>query len=73
MSDSGSSSGGGYGESRGPSKSLYASALHQARTSGDEQQMRELVARARSEGGDDPEIQSALRELEAELAKSGNR
>lgn len=69
MSDSSTSSGG----ARGPSKTLYASALHQARTSGDEQEMRELAARARSEGADDPEIQAALRELEAELAKSGNR
>jgi hypothetical protein len=69
MSDDSTSSGGAYR----PGIALYAVALQQARTSGNEQQMRELAARARAEGSDDPEIQAALRELEAEIAKSGNR
>lgn len=48
---------------------LYASALQQARASGEVQQMRELAERARSEASSDPEIQSALADLESEIAR----
>ena len=66
MSDQGK-----QGEDRWPPIYLYAAAMQQARTSGDRKKMQELVDRARSEGSNDPEIQSALRDLEAELGKGG--
>lgn len=55
-----------------PIHALYAVALQQARKSGDLRQMRELAERARTEGGDDPEIRSALSDLEAEIDGAGN-
>lgn len=56
--------GGGSGNHPRP---LYASALNEARASGDVEQMRQLAERARTEGADDPEIQSALSAVQAEL------
>jgi hypothetical protein len=64
----GGGSGGGYGNEPRP---LYAEAMQQARASGDVQQMRDLAQRARTEGGSDPAIQSALADLEAEIGRSG--
>lgn len=56
--------------SRWPVHPLYAVALQQARTSGDASQMRALAAEA--EGSSDPEIQSALADLRAELSRLGS-
>ena len=50
---------------------LSAEALQQARASGDVTQMRQLAQRARSEGAGNPEVQTALAEMEAEIARSG--
>lgn len=50
---------------------LYAEAMQQARASGDVAQMRQLAARARTEGAGNPEIQAALADLDAEIARSG--
>jgi Domain of unknown function (DUF1843) len=58
-------------DNRWPPIVLYAAAMQQARQSGDRQKMQELAERARREGSNDPEIQSALRELEAELGGTG--
>lgn len=69
MSDEKSgSSDSGYG---GPIIVLYAVSLHHARESGDVTRMRRLAEQARTEGSNDPEIQSALKELEAEIARAG--
>lgn len=57
----------GGGESGHRPRPLYASALNEARASGDVEQMRQLAEQARTEGGDDPEIQSALSAVQAEL------
>jgi hypothetical protein len=57
---------GGYGNEPRP---LYAEAMQQARASGDLAQMNELAQRARAEGAGSPEIQSALTELDAEIAR----
>ena len=51
------------------SAALYSVGMQQARQSGDLQRMREVAERARAEKSDDPEFQSALRELEAEIAR----
>jgi hypothetical protein len=51
---------------------LYAVALQQAKQSGDLTQMRRLAEQARSEGSNDPEIQSALKDLQAEIDRAGN-
>lgn len=59
-------------EERWPPVMLYAGAMQQARKSGDRQKMQELADRARREGSNDPEIQSALRDLEAELGGGGS-
>jgi hypothetical protein len=68
MSDEKSgSSDSGYG---GPIIVLYAVALQQAKQSGDVARMRKLAEQARTEGSNDPEIQSALKELEAEIARA---
>ena len=48
---------------------LYAAAIQEARASGDRAAMQSVADRARSEGGDDPEIQKALSELQAELGR----
>jgi hypothetical protein len=61
--------GGGSGNYPRP---LYAEALNAARASGDVEQMRQLAERARTEGADDPEIQSALSAVQAEIDKAGN-
>ena len=61
--------GGGYGNEPRP---LYAEAMQQARASGDLAQMNELAQRARTEGAGNPEIQSALAELDAEIARRRN-
>lgn len=66
----GSGQGGGYGGDPGP-RPLYAAAIQEARASGDVQQMRQVRERARTEGADDPEIQSALRELDTEIERQG--
>ena len=50
---------------------LYAVVIQEARASGDVHRMRDVASRARSEGSDDPEIQSALRDLEAEINRAG--
>jgi hypothetical protein len=50
---------------------LYAVAMQQAKQSGDLTRMRRLAEQARTEGSNDPEIQSALKELEAEIARAG--
>ena len=60
--------GGGAG---GESRVLYGPAIQQARASGDVQRMREVAQRAEREGANDPEIQSALRDLRAELDRKG--
>ena len=46
---------------------LYAAAIQEARASGDQQAMQDVLARAEREGGSDPEIQSALAELRASM------
>lgn len=58
---------GGSGGSGNYPRPLYAAALNEARASGDQEQMRQLAERARTEGADDPEIQSALSAVQAEL------
>jgi ribosomal 50S subunit-associated protein YjgA (DUF615 family) len=68
MSDDSGSTGGTW---RWPHYPMYATALQQARASGDVEQMREAVERARQEPSDDPEVQTALRDVEAELARLG--
>lgn len=65
----GGAGGGGGGNYPRP---LYAAALNEARASGDVEQMRQLAERARTEGGDDPEIQSALSAVQAEIDRAGN-
>ena len=60
------------GQGGGPVTALYGVALHQARQSGDLARMRQLAQQARSEGSDDPDIQAALRDVEAEIDKAGN-
>lgn len=60
---------GGHGNEPRP---LYAEAMQQARASGDLAQMNELAQRARTEGAGDPAIQSALAELDAEIARHRN-
>ena len=62
---------GGSGGRWGGGTTLYAVAIQQARASGDVQQMRDVAQRAEREGANDPEIQSALRDLRAELDRSG--
>jgi hypothetical protein len=59
----------GSSEPRWHSAALYSVGMQQARQSGDLQRMREVAERARAEKSDDPEFQSALRELEAEIAR----
>jgi hypothetical protein len=49
---------------------LYAAAIQEARASGDQGAMRALADRAEREGADDPEVQSALAELRAELKRT---
>lgn len=58
------------GQGGGPVTALYGVALHQARQSGDLARMRQLAQQA--EGSDDPEIQAALRDVQAEIDKAGN-
>lgn len=48
---------------------LYASAIQEARSSGDLSAMQAMAERAEREGADDPEIQSALSELRAEIKR----
>lgn len=55
---------------RMPPQALYGVALQQARASGDVAQMRSLAAQA--EGSSDPEIQSALADVRAELSSRGS-
>ncbi|HST59431.1 MAG TPA: DUF1843 domain-containing protein [Longimicrobium sp.] len=54
-------------DQRPPIRPLYATAIQEARASGDQQAMQEVLDRAEREGATDPEIQKALAELRAEL------
>jgi hypothetical protein len=55
-----------------PMQAMYGVALQQALRSGDVAQMRALADRAEREGADDPEIQSALADVRAELSRRGS-
>jgi hypothetical protein len=48
---------------------MYAVALQEARASGDVEAMETMAKRAESEGAGDPEVQKALADLRAELAR----
>lgn len=48
---------------------MYAGPIQDAIRSGDLQQMRDVQARAQREGGSDPDVQSALRELDQEIQR----
>jgi uncharacterized protein DUF1843 len=48
---------------------LYGVALQSARASGDLQQMQRVAERARTEGGGDPAVQSALAALNEEISR----
>lgn len=62
----GSGAGGGDG---GTIRTLYGPAIQQARASGDLQQMRDVARRAETEGASDPQVQSALGDLRAEISR----